>query len=86
MLGCEILFGVERGAEVRAVFEEAMGQQCPCTNGLACPLMPKPAVESVQFGLRPATEHLGGRVGCGSLNVGQEMPVGVDGRRDLLVT
>ena len=38
MLGCETLFGITRGAQLRAMIEEATGQTCPCTDG-RCPLV-----------------------------------------------
>lgn len=37
---CEVIYGCKRGAELSAFLEAAMGQPCPCKQGLPCPLMP----------------------------------------------
>lgn len=37
---CEVIFGRERGEELRAYLEEALGEPCPCSQGRRCPLAP----------------------------------------------
>lgn len=44
---CETIYGCERGAEISAFLETAMGHACPCKAGSPCPLMP-PAPRSVE--------------------------------------
>lgn len=39
MLGCEVLYGRDKGAEVRALVERAIDGPCPCMLGLTCPLL-----------------------------------------------
>lgn len=38
-LGCEVLFGTDRGRAVQELVEGATGQLCPCKQGLTCPLL-----------------------------------------------
>ena len=57
MLGCEVLFGADRGAEVRAMYEKATEAVCPCSRGLKCPLFPAekaPDLVKLGLGLGPA--------------------------------
>jgi hypothetical protein len=37
---CETIYGCERAAKLQAYIEGAMGQPCPCKQGLGCPMMP----------------------------------------------
>lgn len=39
LLTCEVIYGQERGRQLRACIEGATGQPCPCRQGQACPLM-----------------------------------------------
>lgn len=41
MLVCEVIYGCERGAQLSAFLESAMGQPCPCKAGQPCPLLPR---------------------------------------------
>ena len=45
MLGCELLFGEEKGARIRAMIEDATGAPCPCARDRACPLLGEPLKE-----------------------------------------
>jgi hypothetical protein len=40
MLGCELLFSVEKAEQVQRMVEEATGEQCPCKRSAPCPLLP----------------------------------------------
>jgi hypothetical protein len=40
MYGCELLFGLERSREIRALVEDATGEPTPCNQGKPCPLLP----------------------------------------------
>lgn len=40
MLGCEVLFGKERGREVRQMVERVIDGPCPCSRDRECPLIP----------------------------------------------
>ena len=39
LLGCEILFGRQYGAEVQTLVERLTGGPCPCRQGHTCPLL-----------------------------------------------
>jgi hypothetical protein len=39
---CQIEMGEERGRQMRAVFEDLLGEPCPCAQGKTCPLTPRP--------------------------------------------
>lgn len=39
LLACEVLFGVERGGEVRALMVDLLGGPCPCVRAGVCPLL-----------------------------------------------
>lgn len=39
---CQRLFGEQRGSELMAKIEEAIGGPCPCKLNQACPFVPVP--------------------------------------------
>lgn len=39
LLPCQLMFGIERAAEVRELIETATGEDCPCLRGLRCILL-----------------------------------------------
>lgn len=42
LLGCQTIYGTDRGAELSAFLEQTMGQPCPCKQAKPCPLLPDP--------------------------------------------
>lgn len=39
VLPCQLMFGVERGEQIRGLIEDATGEACPCMRGLRCVLL-----------------------------------------------
>ena len=39
-LPCQAIFGVEKGDDIIALVEQAIGEPCNCKRGLHCPLVP----------------------------------------------
>jgi hypothetical protein len=39
LLPCHLMFGIERGDEIRDLIETATGLPCPCVRGLRCVLL-----------------------------------------------
>lgn len=37
---CQVVMGVRRGQEMRALLEDVTGKPCPCAIGQRCPLRP----------------------------------------------
>jgi len=38
---CQIEMGEERGRQMREVFEDLLGEPCPCVQGKTCPFVPR---------------------------------------------
>ena len=86
MRQCQVMFGEQRGAQICALVEAATGRACPCTSGRSCPLGGGAAPRSVLFELSgPGCEHHARGLAGGTLEVGQQVAVGVDRGGDLLV-
>ena len=62
VLGCELLFGEEKGARIRAQIEDAIGEACPCVRGLTCPLLGEP-LKSPEVPLPRVAEPIALRAG-----------------------
>lgn len=56
LMGCVVLFGRERGAEVEAMVERLAGGPCPCKTGRTCPMLPDQPSSSAR-----ATASIAGR-------------------------
>lgn len=39
LLPCQLMFGIERGDQIRELIETATGEACPCIRGLRCVLL-----------------------------------------------